>query len=123
MPQVMALLRTTFSAQVLAFSDSRGQIHQTLPPRPAGIHSFVRGCTPDEQRALGAPFDFLRTIIKNPDPTVPVDDLVVSVLRHRYAAFDGGPDGESELIQAGRALSRLLNDDHERLQSILRRAM
>ncbi len=122
MPQVMELLRTTFRVQVLAYRDARGTLRQTLPPHPAPVHGFVEPCTTEEVRALGPPYDFLRTLIRHPDPAVPVDDLVVAVLRQRFAAFDGGPDGERELILAGRALSRLLDDDHERLHSILRRA-
>ena len=123
MPQVRELLRTTFRAQVLAYRDADGHVHQTLPPYPARIHTFVTVCSIEDQRMIGAPFDIFPTMIFNPDPSVPVDDLVVAVLRQRYRAFDGGPDGEAELINAGRALSRLLNDDHERLQSILRRAI
>ncbi|RMF57947.1 MAG: hypothetical protein D6746_10305 [Bacteroidetes bacterium] len=121
MPQVLALLRTTFRTQVLAHRDARGRLRQTFPPHPAPIHGFVQACTADEVRALGPPFDYLRTLIQSPDPAVPVDDLVVAVLRGRYEAFGGETEGEADLIAAGRALSRLLDDDHERLQSILRR--
>jgi hypothetical protein len=54
---------------------------------------------------------------------VPVDDLLVAVLRRIYAAHGGERGGREPLVQAGRALSRLLDDDHERLQSILRRVL
>lgn len=121
LPQVLELLRTTFRAQVLAFQDARGTIRQTLPPRPAGIHAFVETCLPGEVAALGDPYDFLRTLVRNPDPSVPVDDLVVAVLSNVYEAGGGRHGGDTALVAAGRALSRLLNDDHERLQSILRR--
>ena len=121
MPQVMELLRTTFRAQVIAYRDTREAIRQTLPPHPAGIHDFVYACPPDTVRSLGQPYDFLRTLVRNPDPSVPIDDLVVAVLSNVYAAHGGRHGGEDELVAAGRALSRLLNDDHERLQSILRR--
>ena len=121
MPQVLELLRTTFRAQVLAFRAADGTIRQTLPPRPAGIHAFVSACATDAVAALGAPYDFLRTLVRNPDPSVPVDELVVAVLTNVYTAAGGRHGGEAALVEAGRALSRLLNDDHERLQSILRR--
>ena len=91
--------------------------------QPAGLHGFVYPCAADEICALGAPYDYLRTLLRNPDPAVPVDDLLVAALGQIYTAHDGGPDGQAALIEAGRALSRLLNDDHERLQSILRRAV
>ena len=121
MPQVMELLRTTFRAQVIAYRDARDAVRQTLPPHPAGIHDFVYACPPDAVRRLGQPYDFLRTLVRNPDPSVPIDDLVVAVLANVYTAHGGRHGGEDELVAAGRALSRLLNDDHERLQSILRR--
>ena len=121
MPHVPELLRTTFRAQVIAYQDAHGAIRQTLPPHPAGVHDFVYLCTQDDVRRLGRPYDFLRTLVRNPDTSVPIDDLVVAVLSYVYEAHGGRHGGEEELVAAGRALSRLLNDDHERLQSILRR--
>lgn len=121
MPQVLELLRTTFHAQVLAFRMADGTVRQTLPPCPAGVHAFVEAGSPEDVRALGQPYDFLRTLVRNPDMSVPVDDLVVAVLGCVYEAHGGRHGGEAELVKAGRALSRLMNDDHERLQSILRR--
>ncbi|MFQ5569287.1 MAG: hypothetical protein ACE5G0_06405 [Rhodothermales bacterium] len=121
MPQVMELLRTTFRAQVIAYQDGQGAIRQTLPPNPAGIHDFVYPATQDQIRGLGRPYDYLRTLVRNPDPSVPVDDLIVAVLANVHGAHGGRHGGDAELVVAGRALSRLLNDDHERLQSILRR--
>ncbi|SHK11905.1 HAS-barrel domain-containing protein [Rhodothermus profundi] len=122
MPHVLELIRTTFRAQVLAYEEPGGPIRQTLPPYPASIHAFVEVCPPDIVQRLGPPYDFLRTLVQNPDPAVPVDDLLVAVLRQIY---NGHRDAEREqaLIAAGRVLSRLLRDDHERLQAILRRVV
>lgn len=121
MPQVLELLRTTFRAQVVAFQPHGGPIRQTLPPHPADIHAFVEACSSDEVTALGAPFDYLRTLVRHPDPSVPIDDLLVALLGQIYTAHGGKHGGEQALLAAGRALSRLMDDDHERLQSILRR--
>lgn len=123
MPHVMELLRTTFRAQVIAYRDARDRIRQTLPPHPAGIHDFVYPCTQEDVRSLGQPYDYLRTLVRSPDPSVPVDDLIVAVMAGVYEAHGGRHGGTDELVSAGRALSRLLNDDHERLQSILRRVL
>ncbi len=120
-PQVQELLRTTFRAQVLACADDVGTIQQTLPPHPPDIHDFVRPCPPDEVQGLGAPYDYMRTLVQSPDPAVPVDDLLVAVLRQVRTAHGGDHGSDDALVEAGRALSRLLDDDHERLQSILRR--
>lgn len=120
-PQIQELLRTTFRAQVLACARGEGPVRQTLPPHPAEIHDFVYSCSRDQVQQLSAPFDFLRTLVQSPDPAVPVDDLLVAVLQQVYAAHGGSDGGAEALVEAGRALSRLLDDDHERLQSILRR--
>ncbi|MFP4227261.1 MAG: HAS-barrel domain-containing protein [Salinivenus sp.] len=123
MPMVQELLRTTVRVQLLACRDSAGQLRQTLPPHPPDIHDFVYRCPDQPLRALGVPSDVLRTLVEHPDPAVPVDDLLVAVLRSVYEAHGGAAGGRPALVKAGRALSRLLDDDHERLQSILRRVL
>jgi hypothetical protein len=124
MPQVLELIRTTFRAQVLAHRDDRGEIHQMLPPRPAALHDMVRPCSDDTVCELGDPrggFDYLRTLVRHPEQGIPTDDLLVALLRRTNRAYGAGGEGKRALVHAGRALSRLLDDDHERLQSILRR--
>ena len=127
MPQILELVRTTVRAQVLAHWDGRSRVEgrphvrQTLPPRPAALHDRVRPCDADAVARLAAPYDVLRTLARHPDPAVPADDLLAAVLRNLHQAHGGGDDGEAVLVEAGRALARLLDDDHERLQSILRR--
>lgn len=121
MPQVQELLRTTFRAQILACKGPEGTVRQTLPPQPAEIHDFVYPCAKEQVREVGPPYDFLRTLVQHPDPAVPVDDLLVAVLRRIRNSRGGEHGGDEALVEAGRALSRLLDDDHERLQSILRR--
>ncbi len=129
MPQILELVRTTVRAQVLAFWDGRTRrdgaphIRQTIPPRPAALHDRVRVCGLEAVSRLGEPFDVLRTIARSPDPSVPADDLLAAVLRSLNDSHGGGADGDAVMVAAGRALARLLDDDHERLQSILRRAV
>ncbi|HLT45707.1 MAG TPA: HAS-barrel domain-containing protein [Rubricoccaceae bacterium] len=128
MPHVFELIRTTFRAVVLGYWDGRSRtaegeprVLQTLPPRPAALHDFVRCCAPDAVARLGAPYDFLRSLATFPDPAVPADDLLAAVLRGLRRAHGEGDAGRRAVLDAGRALARLLHDDHERLQSILRR--
>ena len=96
-----------------------GHFRATAPP----LHAFVRLCESDAVRTLGAPYDFLRTLARNPDPMVPVDELLVAALERIGAAQETPEASEDALVEAARALSRLLNDDHERLHAILRRAV
>ena len=127
MPQILELVRTTVRAQILAYwdgharTDGQPRVRQTLPPRPAALHDRLRCCAPDAVARIAAPYDALRTLARHPDPAVPADDLLAAVLRNLHDAHGGGADGQAVLVQAGRALARLLDDDHERLQSILRR--
>ena len=127
MPQLLALVRTVVRAQVLAYWDGEavrdGQpvVRQTLPPCPAELHDRVLTCGPEAIARLGAPYDALRTLARHADPAVPADDLLAAALSGLYRAHGQGEPGRLALVDAGRALARLLNDDHERLQSILRR--
>lgn len=120
-PHVPGLIVTTLHAQLLCHA--RGdQVRQTLPPFPAPIHHPVRLAQPADVRALGAPFDYLRTLALTPDPNVPVDELLVAALRAQADVYPVQRDKETVLVAAAQTLSRLLRDDHERLGSILRRA-
>ncbi|MEM6783039.1 MAG: hypothetical protein AAF624_04815 [Bacteroidota bacterium] len=127
MPQLQELIRTTFRALILGYREPprpgqhEGRLHQTLPPRPADLHDMVYPCNDATVCALGEPFDFLRSLARHPDPAVPADDLIVAVLRHLHRAYGQGTEAIAALRSAGRTLSRLLGDDHERLESILRR--
>lgn len=129
MPHVLELIRTTFRALVLAHWDGRSRdrssgqplVRQTLPPRPARLHDMVYACGVETVARIGPPYDVLRSLARNPDPAVPADDLLVAVLGGLFRAHGQGEEGERAVVDAGRALSRLLNDDHERLHSILRR--
>ena len=123
MPMVQELIRTTVRVQLLACGDGEGQLRQTLPPHPPDLHDFVYPCPDEAIRTLGTPADVLRTLVEHPDPAVPADDLLVAALRSVYDAHGGEAGGREALVSAGRALSRLLDDDHERLQSILRRVL
>lgn len=129
MPQLQELIRTTVRAQVLGWWDGRStrpdgrpRVRQSLPPQIAALHDRVAMCEPETVALLGEPFDALRTLARHPDPAVPADELIAAVLAGLYRAHGQGDEGERALLAAGRALLRLLDDDHERLTSILRRA-
>ena len=122
-PHLPGLVACTLRAVLLAHRDAAGRMRQTLPPHPAPLHAFVRRAAPEAVAALAAPYDFLRTLALVPDPNVPVDELLVAALA---AVADAHPDAarrDDALVEAARALSRLLRDDHERLHSILRRSV
>ncbi len=119
MPHVINLLRSSFHVHILAYRDAAGGMHQTLPPHSARIHDFVVQGVASEINKIGAPYDYLRTMMGMTESGIPVDDLLVHVLRHVQKNDESGQN--VALIQAGRVLSRLMRDDHERLQAIFRR--
>ena len=119
MPHVFNLLRASFHVHIVAYRDASGRIHQNLPPHTASIHDFVQACDASIVNEIGKPYDYLRSLMNMAESGVPVDDLLVHVLGHIRKNDEGGKN--ESLIQAGRVLSRLMRDDHERLQAILRR--
>ena len=120
-PHISELLRTVITVQVLAYTGPEGMIVQGLPAQPARLHDFVHLCERETLIKLGAPYDFLRILIGYAEPSTPVDDMLVNILKQLQTCHAQSSEGYKHVVQAGRALGRLLRDDHERLQSILRR--
>ena len=117
MPQVMELLRTAFHACVIGYAMPDGQVIQSLPPYPAGIHDFIMPCSEEARLQFGAPYDFIQLLLNAGERSTPNDELLIAALKN---LFTPTPSAQS-LIAAGRVLSRALKDDHQRLQTILRR--
>ncbi|MEZ4700155.1 MAG: hypothetical protein R2834_07475 [Rhodothermales bacterium] len=121
MPHVLELLRTTVDVHLLAHVDAGGRLRQTVPPHPPAIHDFVMEAPDAVVQAIGAPFDVLRTLASRIDEAVSAEDLLAATLRALRESRPTPAEGRSVVIDAGRVLSRLYRDDHERLQAILRR--
>ncbi len=119
LPQVMELLRTMMRVQMVAHREGGGAVRQTLPPYPPRIHSPVLECPTETIRQIARPFDFLRVLLISAETPAFTDDLLVAVLSGLQRVHEGGDS--QVIVEAGKALSRLLRDDTERLQSILRR--
>jgi len=113
-PHVPALLSTSFDAVVVGYADA-GQIRQYLPSAPAPILARVRACSDVESAAFMQSFDFLGVIAEG---GAFADDVIAATLR---TASLGRVDGRAFLVQAGKALTRLLGDDPTRLHALLRR--
>ncbi|MDY0093834.1 MAG: hypothetical protein RBT80_14165 [Candidatus Vecturithrix sp.] len=115
-PQVFELLRTEIRAKIIGYADDWG-VQQLLPPQPPKLHSFVFICTPEEVQALTRRFEYFRTLL-GVSGTLS-DELLIAAIQQTC-----GCQPESShacLIRAGKELSRLLRDDYDRLESILRR--
>ncbi|MFH1008142.1 MAG: hypothetical protein V1800_11695 [Candidatus Latescibacterota bacterium] len=113
-PQIFELLKTECEALVVGYQD-HAAIRQTVPPQPPKIHTFVRPCSVEETKVFTDHWDFLRGILTSNAPT---DELIIAAVRHAYSAHD---HDVAYLVQAGKELSRLIRDDYDRLDSIIRR--
>lgn len=127
-PHLPGLVCTTLRALVLAHrpplkpGQTVPEIRQTLAPGVPRLHDPVYRTGAAVVRTLGPPtYDVLRTLLTNPDPAVPVDDLLVAALTNLRRAAPDATTGETRLVEAARTLTRLLRDDHERLHALLRR--
>jgi hypothetical protein len=113
-PQLRELLATEFDAVHVGYGDDVGVWRQILPPRPPRLHRFVQPAAPAEIAAVTADGDWLRTLAA----AEVADDLLAAAVRASLAAHG---DARDYLVRMGRVLARLVGDDYERLQALLRR--
>jgi hypothetical protein len=113
-PQLAHVLRTTFQCALVGFRDADGVPVQRVPARPPRVHERV--CTaPDAQvRAFFVDVAYMRFLLRASVPNV--EDLLAASIVHGYHAMG---DDRRFLVQAGRAVARLLATDHERLTAVL----
>jgi hypothetical protein len=115
-PQIFELLRTEIRAKIIGYRDEYG-IQQLLPPQPPNLHSFVFTCTAEEVQAFTQRFEYLRTLLGIGGTLS--DELLIAAIQQTCRCQ--AQSSRSCLIRAGKELSRLLRDDYDRLESILRR--
>jgi hypothetical protein len=129
-PDLPLVLRTTFRALVVGFSEGHGvgrpgppgagsRLYQFLPPRPPRLHYSVSICAPETVRMFAATgLDYLGAMLNATD--VPADELLAANLRYTAVQM---PDSGEFLQLAGRELAQLLRADYARLTAILRRCL
>ena len=117
-PQIFELLKTEFHALTVGYRNAAG-ILQILPPHPPRIHNFVYACAVQEVAEVTAGFDYLRSMLGF--TKIAQDELVISVARCALEARDEPKAREAYLIRIGKELSRLVRDDYDRLNSLVRR--
>jgi hypothetical protein len=105
------------TALAVAFRQNE-RIIQGVPPRPPGALQPVSAGDCDETREALADFAFFRAVLNHGQ--APADDLLAAAL---ILAADCQPPGQDRayLLNAGRELVRLLAQEPNRLDAILRR--
>jgi hypothetical protein len=114
-PHIFSLLRTEVHGAIVGY-EKHGRIHQHLPPHPPDVHDFVYLATIEQITALTQRFDFLRLLLHI--SSVPADELLAATIREAQEVT-GRPD--QFLVSAGQSLSQLLQNDYDRLLSLLRK--
>lgn len=104
---------------VVGFDDGNG-MHAYLPPQPPPALNELSGCTAQEICAFTERFDYFRTVL-NAGGDLPADELLAATLRQASRCRGQSSPDRQFLIDAGRELVRLLNDDLTRLDGLLRR--
>ena len=114
-PQIFELLKTEFHALIVGYRNAVAS-RQILPPQPPRIHCFVYACEPEEVVEFTSDFDYLRSVLGC--TKIASDELVIAAAR---CAFEARSKDMSYLVQVGKELSRLIRDDYDRLNSLVRR--
>jgi hypothetical protein len=120
-PQIFELLRTELRAKIVGYCNDEcsggASMRQQLPPQPPRLHHFVYRCTPDEIRAFTSNFDYFRTLAGIGGTLS--DELLIAAVRQTCRAHQD--TSRQALVRVGKEMARLLRDDYDRLESILRR--
>ena len=120
-PQIFELLRTEITAKIVGYRDDSSRegeaILQQLPPHPPRLHQFVFPFTTDEVCEFTSRFDYLRTLAGIGGTLS--DELLIAAVQQTCRSHQ--EHARHMLIRIGKELARLLRDDYDRLESILRR--
>jgi hypothetical protein len=95
------------------------RIYQVLPVQPPISLDQIFTCTEEEVRDFISSCDYFKIVLETRD--APNDELLAASLRHASGCFADKQAAREFLLEAGRELARLLNNDLTRLNGILRR--
>ena len=112
-PQLSQVLRTTFDALLVGYSDG-GAVAQRVPAMPPCLHALVYEATCDEVAHFNADLSYLRFVLRTPLPNA--DDFIAATIEHAQRAMGGD---RAFLVAAARTVVRLLGSEHERVMNIL----
>jgi hypothetical protein len=113
-PQLAHVLRTTFECVLVGFAGPDGRAIQRIPARPPRVHERVFQASEADIRTFFGDLSYLRFLLRA--SIAHVEDLMAASIGLAYRAR--GRD-RTFLVAAGRAVARLLADDHERLTAVL----
>ncbi|HEX8236997.1 MAG TPA: hypothetical protein VF600_13650 [Abditibacteriaceae bacterium] len=117
-PQIGKLLRTTFAARSIGWSEG-GTIIYSLPQQPPRLHSFTNVCSFEDVRRFTERFEWVRLLMdSSATPGAGADELLVAVCREAVRAHE---NDSKYKIKLGQTLAVPLRADYHRLRAILSR--
>ncbi len=116
-PHIFEFLQTTFTCKIIGFKQDSKNFKAQLPPQPAGIHTFVRLATAEEQALVFQTDTFLYLLCSELPPTV-ADELILAVVRHKTEIT---PLSNNELTALTQNFASLVDNDYQRLKLFLKR--
>jgi hypothetical protein len=117
-PQIGKLLRTTFTARCVGWSEG-GNFVCALPQQPPRLHSFVLPCEDDEVRRFTEKLTWIRPLLENSSPGgASSDELLIAACRE---AVRVNRDNPRYVVRLGQELALLLRADYLRLRTVLSR--
>ncbi len=120
-PQIGKLLRTTFQVNCVGWT--RGEsatVHQSSPPQPPRLHSFVIACGDEDVRRFTQKHDWVRLLFDSAGApgSASADELLVVACNQAIRAHERDIEYS---IALGKTLALLLRADYLRLRAILSR--
>jgi len=113
-PQLAQVLQTTWTCLLVGYQGADGRVVQRVPAAPPRMHAFVYEALAGDVCAFHGELGYLRFILRSAAPGV--EDLLAACIRQAYEC--AGRD-EAVLLEASRAVARLMAGDHARLMSVL----
>ena len=115
-PEISRLIRTTFSAVIVAHR-SDGNLYAYLPPRPPRLHAFVYPAGVEDIADLANdPLTLQNIAAARMDAT---NEFLPAAIR-TLASVHGSPGAQEEFLrETGRRLVHLMRDDMQGLQTVL----
>ena len=115
-PEISRLIRTTFSAVIVAHR-AEGRLHAYLPPRPPRLHAFVYpGGVEDITDLANDPLTLQNIAAARLDAT---NEFLPASIRTLASVQGSTRAQEDYLRETGRRLVHFMRDDMQGLQSVL----
>ncbi|MGA9530722.1 MAG: hypothetical protein WBQ73_02425 [Candidatus Babeliales bacterium] len=117
-PQLLILLRTTFSCLVIGYQESDRSLHYSLAPQPAKIHAFTHHSSLGEKQLFFEQTLYLPLIFGSNQELFNLDELLLAIIKEHLSL---GMKPHLFLPAFIENFSLLTGNDYRRLKLFLQR--